>query len=161
MNRKNLAENDLETGSSSNLPSSSTSSSTLLTAAKSRPLPTVTLLILVWYSSAVVSITTSKTILNAAPLPFFLCLIQVQMMQYNRVSKSLTTNWLLFQFVGAFFLSKQVAIGLNVYNSVETPLRSIVMAIGVTYSLGFVLTNMAFSKVHFKKNFVSQPKRAI
>lgn len=85
----------------------------------------VLFLVFVWYLTAVFSVTTSKTILNHKPYPHVLCLCQ---------------------FMVAYYVSTTLANYHTTFKSVSEASMLLVISIGVTYSLGFILTNMAFSK---------------
>jgi hypothetical protein len=81
-----------------------------------------------WYSAAVITITTSKLILNIQKLPFLLCTIQF-----------------LFASVGSF-LYLYVTGSFKKFQSVM--LYSIIQ-ISMSYTFGFVLTNWSFSIGNF------------
>jgi solute carrier family 35, member E1 len=80
-------------------------------------------IVLGWYTTAIVAITTSKQILNAIPLPFSLCFSQF-------LCASIITRILL-----QFYPSRPIA----------RKNRSLVIQIAVSYTLGFIFTNVAFS----------------
>ena len=81
-------------------------------------------MIVVWYVSAVVTITSTKELMNRMQLPFLLCLSQFAFAS-------------ILSFVYLHFSSS--------LKPVPTPARSIVLQIAISYTLGFVLTNIAFS----------------
>ena len=83
-------------------------------------------MVFVWYLSAIFSITTSKTILMNMPYPYILCLCQCCV---------------------AYTISMYISTSMKTYRSLSGPSVILVVSIGVTYTLGFILTNMAFSKV--------------
>jgi solute carrier family 35, member E1 len=89
-----------------------------------------------WYTTAIVSITTSKQILNEISLPFSLCFSQF-------LCASIITRIPLL-----FFQSKPI----------ERKYRFLVFQIAVSYSLGFIFTNVAFSFTN--ANFVETIKSA-
>ena len=91
-----------------------------------RSLSVVGGLVFVWYFFAVVSITTSKQILNVAPYPYTLCTMQ---------------------FTLAFIISRSVAVSMKMLRPLEKAATPLLVAIAVTYSLGFIFTNLAFSIV--------------
>lgn len=95
------------------------------------------LLVFTWYFAATLSIITSKTILIAFPFPFTLCTCQFIM---GAIISSIV-SW--FSKKQAHDLHKK-----SIFSSTETtPLRWII-AISVSYTLGFIFTNIAFSLVH-------------
>ena len=81
-------------------------------------------LVLTWYLCAVITITTSKEIMNNIQFPFLLCSVQ-------------------FVFAAVLSFAYLTATGtlVSIYGSV----RSIVTQISVSYTFGFILTNSAFS----------------
>lgn len=91
-----------------------------------RSLSVVSGLVFVWYFFAVVSITTSKQILNVAPYPYTLCTMQ---------------------FTLAFIISRSVAVSMKMLRPLDKAATPLLVAIAVTYSLGFIFTNLAFSIV--------------
>jgi len=82
------------------------------------------LMVVVWYVSAVVTITSTKEVMNRMQLPFLLCLSQFAFAS-------------ILSFVYLHFTSS--------LKSVPSSARSIVLQIAISYTLGFVLTNIAFS----------------
>ena len=86
---------------------------------------TVPLLVFCWYTAAVVSITTSKKVMNIVPLPFLLCTSQ---------------------FLSAWILTRVVGNMMSVYKPLQPSCRPLVYKIAVAFSLGFILTNCAFSR---------------
>lgn len=81
-------------------------------------------LVAIWYSTAVVAITTSKEIMNRARFPFLLCTIQF------------------------FFATAITYIYLYLTKSIKTispAINNILYQISFSYTLGFVFTNTAFS----------------
>lgn len=87
-------------------------------------MPQLAFLALVWYSCAVVAITTSKEIMIRAQLPYLLCF---------------------FQFLFASMLSYAYLYATKSVKTVPVEARSRVLQISATYTAGFVLTNIAFS----------------
>lgn len=83
-------------------------------------------LVLVWYCGAVITITTTKVIMNATKLPFLLCTVQF-------VFASVLANLYIR-------LTKP-----GVANPLPSGISSIVFQISVSYTFGFILTNIAFS----------------
>ncbi len=81
-------------------------------------------LVIVWYLSAVVTITTSKEVMNSIKFPFFLC----------------TT-----QFVFASIISTTYLKISGSYIPLHPSISSLVLQISVGYTFGFILTNSAFS----------------
>lgn len=77
-----------------------------------------------WYLSALVTITTSKEIMNRLPCPFFLCTIQ---------------------FAFASIISYSYLTITNNMKSRAAELWSTNFIIAVAYTFGFILTNSAFS----------------
>ncbi len=101
-------------------------SRTLNDISKFSPLNSVPALVFVWYFTAIFSITTSKAILMNSPHPYILCLCQCLV---------------------ACTISMYISKSTNVYKELSGPSISLVVSIGFTYTLGFILTNMAFNKV--------------
>jgi hypothetical protein len=82
------------------------------------------LLVLIWYGSASVAITSSKRTMMMLPMPFLLCCSQfavasVMVGLYARYTRSL--------------------------KRLHSSIRSTVVQISVSYTLGFIFTNVAFS----------------
>lgn len=90
------------------------------------PLNSVPVLVFVWYFTAIFSITTSKAILMNYPYPYSLCLCQC--------------------FV-AYTISMYISTSTKTYKALNGPSTFLVVSVGFTYTLGFILTNMAFRKV--------------
>ena len=84
----------------------------------------VTGLVVVWYLSAVVTITTSKEIMNSIKFPFFLC----------------TTQFIFASIISSAYLKISGA-----YIPMHANINSLVFQISVGYTFGFILTNSAFS----------------
>mmetsp|Transcript_31676 Transcript_31676/g.69786 ORF Transcript_31676/g.69786 Transcript_31676/m.69786 type:complete len:342 (-) Transcript_31676:60-1085(-) len=84
------------------------------------------LLVFTWYSSAIVSITTTKELMNRVPLPFLLCTTQFL------IASASSLVYLLF--------TRQ-------YKAVPPEVQAVVMQIATSYTFGFVSTNIAFSIV--------------
>lgn len=82
------------------------------------------LMVIVWYLSAVITITSTKEVMNRVQLPFLLCFSQ---------------------FAFATVLSFVYLHLSGTLKHVPIPARSIVLQIAISYTLGFVLTNIAFS----------------
>jgi hypothetical protein len=82
------------------------------------------LLIFTWYSSAIVSITTTKELMNRVPFPFLLC----------------TSQFLIATASSLVYLlcSRQ-------YKAVPAEVSGTVLQIATSYTFGFVTTNIAFS----------------
>eukprot|EP01031_Cornospumella_fuschlensis_P036869 gene36869-44730_t len=89
-----------------------------------RNVAVVGLLVCLWYSTAVVTITTTKVIMNRIKFPFLLSTVQFIF------AGSLSGSYL--------YLSKS-------YTPVPSNLTSIVFQISASYTFGFILTNSAFS----------------
>jgi drug/metabolite transporter (DMT)-like permease len=97
------------------------------------------LLLAVWYIGAVVTITTSKELMNHLHMPFFLCSVQF-------LSASV--------FSALYMQFGETLVGFSSSNrsrknafSVPTALRWTVFAISTSYTFGFILTNSAFALV--------------
>lgn len=86
----------------------------------------VSILVFVWYSAALFSVTSSKQIMNRCKMPFLLCAIQF-------FCAALITKIYLY-------ISKS-----NNAKSVSDSLQSLLFQISASYTFGFVLTNCAFS----------------
>ncbi len=84
----------------------------------------VTVLVAIWYVSAVITITTSKEIMNSIKFPFFLC----------------TTQFLFASILSTAYLKISGA-----YIPMQSSISTLVIQISVGYTFGFVLTNIAFS----------------
>jgi small-conductance mechanosensitive channel len=82
------------------------------------------LMIISWYACAVVTITSTKELMIRVPLPFLLCLSQ---------------------FAFATVLSFAYLKYTDKLKFVPSTARSVIMQIALSYTLGFVLTNIAFS----------------
>jgi solute carrier family 35, member E1 len=100
--------------------------SVLISQALSATFSPFGLIVLGWYLSAIVAVLSSKLIMLQFPFPFFLCLTQ--------------------------FLSASIATAaLNSWNR-SPPLlphfRSHLLHIGVSYTFGFIFTNISFSLVN-------------
>ena len=92
---------------------------------------TVTIvLVIIWYSSALISVTSSKQIMNRCRLPFLLCTIQF-------ICAACFTKLYLY-----LSKSNQTAI---VCKPMSQQVQSILLQISASYTFGFVLTNCAFS----------------
>ena len=83
-------------------------------------------LVFIWYFTSIFSITTSKAILLNRPYPYVLCLCQC---------------------VVAYGISFCISTSTKSYKALNGSSMFLVISVGVTYTLGFILTNMAFSKV--------------
>lgn len=81
-------------------------------------------LVVVWYLCAVVTITTTKEVMNRVRLPFLLCLSQ---------------------FVFASLLSYAYLRWTKKLRAVPANAKSVVLQISLSYTLGFIFTNIAFS----------------
>ena len=102
------------------------SSRVLKNVTKFSSLNSIPFLVFIWYFTAIFSITTSKAILMSCPYPYILCLCQC--------------------FV-AYIVSMYISTTTKSYKALSGPSAFLVVSVGLTYTLGFVLTNMAFSKV--------------
>ncbi len=99
----------------------------------------VSLLVFIWYFTAVITITSSKEIMNRLSLPFILCTIQFIFasslsyiyLQYSQQLKS-----------QSYLINQSYNSGSN--NSFGS-LVSLLYQISFSYTLGFILTNWAFS----------------
>jgi hypothetical protein len=98
-------------------------SATSATSSQTCPMQLV-ILALVWYSCAVVTITTSKELMIRAQLPYMLCFCQ---------------------FFFASVLSYAYLYTTKQLKGVPSEAQSRVLQISGTYTAGFVLTNIAFS----------------
>ena len=81
-------------------------------------------LVLVWYGAAVITITSSKEIMNRIRFPYFLCTIQF-------LFAAILTN-LYMRYTGQDRI-------------VPSHITSMIYRISASYTLGFILTNWAFS----------------
>lgn len=81
-------------------------------------------LVAAWYLCAVVTITSTKELMNRVRLPFLLCLSQ---------------------FLFASLLSYAYLRWSKTLRVVPTTAKSVVIQIALSYTLGFILTNIAFS----------------
>jgi hypothetical protein len=81
-------------------------------------------LVVVWYGCSVVTITTSKELMLISQLPYLLCFCQ---------------------FLFASALSYVYLAWSKRLKAIQAETRSAVIKICVSYTLGFVLTNIAFS----------------
>ena len=95
-----------------------------ITKKKTQSMLTLITLVLVWYSGAVVTITTSKQIMNNVKLPFLLCLVQFMF--------ATMLTYVYLQVTGT-----KTAVPANLYATV--------FQIATSYTFGFILTNTAFS----------------
>ena len=98
---------------------------------KQSPLPTaglvsLPLLVIIWYSTASVAITSSKRIMMLMPLPFLLC----------------TTQFVIASIVIGFYSRWS-----KTYRSIPPTSMSLVYQIAGSYTFGFIFTNIAFSLV--------------
>lgn len=85
-------------------------------------------LVIIWYSSALISVTSSKQIMNRCRLPFLLCSVQF-------ICAACFTKLYLY-------ISKSNSI---VSKPMSQQVQSILLQISASYTFGFVLTNCAFS----------------
>jgi hypothetical protein len=109
------------------------------------------LLVCFWYVAAIVSITTSKKIMLQTPLPFSLCTIQffiativttlIKKIKSN-LSISLSNEQQSSQQL-PFTLSISPAISKENY-SISSYSQRLVYLISITYTCGFIFTNIAF-----------------
>lgn len=96
---------------------------------RSRSLAIIVGLVVMWYCGAVVTITTTKMIMNSTKLPFLLCTVQfifayLLSQLYNR------------SFPGGVIGGQQ---------AISSPVGFLILQISISYTFGFVLTNSAFS----------------
>ena len=82
------------------------------------------LLVCLWYSTAVITITTSKEVMNRVQFPFLLC--SVQFIFAGGLS------WLYLNYSGTL-------------KSASSQIVNYIYQISLSYTLGFILTNWAFS----------------
>ena len=84
----------------------------------------VVLLVVVWYFCAVVTITTTKEVMNRVRLPYLLCLSQ-------------------------FAFASVLSFGFLQYTeklkAIPPAVQGVIVQIAASYTLGFILTNIAFS----------------
>lgn len=93
----------------------------------------VGILVLLWYSFAIVAITSSKKIMIHTPLPFLLCCSQFA------IAAVLTRLYLHFN---------------QSLKTIQASFNSLVRQISVSYTFGFIFTNIAFSMgKHFYKPY--------
>ena len=87
-NKKSDSSDLLESveNGTSNHTKDSKESKSLLSKKKNWPSPTIALLVCIWYFSAVISITTSKKVLNIVKVPYILCAVQVSPLSYLKIS---------------------------------------------------------------------------
>lgn len=84
-------------------------------------------LVLLWYMSAVMTVTTSKKIMNLVGLPYLLC----------------TTQFL----VASFLTFLYTACWSKNLKPLQSTISTLVYQVSTSYTLGFVFTNVAFSIV--------------
>ncbi len=87
----------------------------------------ILVLVLIWYSAAVVTITSTKVLMNAFQLPFLLCTVQF-------IFASILTS-IYIRYTHPSSLGASHPPGVNM----------LVFQIAISYTLGFILTNSAFS----------------
>ena len=121
----------------------------------------VPIMIVVWYSTAIVSITSSKKIMNIIKLPFMLCTSQFLLAYLitslitsssssttATASTSTTTSSSLLLSLSSY-ISKYT--NHNITSSSSKPLSknayNIIYRIAILYTLGFIFTNISFSIV--------------
>lgn len=118
-------------------------------------------LVLTWYCGAVVTITTSKEIMNHIKLPFFLCCVQftsaacctwIYLTYGNRIISYMVTGKFATSSSSSDLMgSSNSNSGLNSISSstfqLPPSLSLTVFAIATSYTFGFILTNTAFSMV--------------
>ncbi len=110
-------------------------------------------LVLIWYCGAVVTITTSKEIMNHIKLPFFLCCVQFSSAAFfTWLYLTYGSNLLAYIVTGK--TSKLLENSNTSATSLNMPLIQLppslsltVFSIATSYTFGFILTNTAFSIV--------------
>jgi hypothetical protein len=90
-------------------------------------------LVFFWYFTAVITITTSKEIMNRVRLPFLLCSVQ---------------------FLFAAGLSGLYLRYTGQHRSVPAHISTFLYQISFSYTIGFILTNWAFSIGKFDRYFI-------
>lgn len=96
----------------------------------------VPLLVLLWYSTAVAAITTSKLIMNHAPLPYLLCTTQFFCaLVATRLLHSLTSD------------DPSSSHKPHVAPHLLPKFDALLTQVALSYTFGFIFTNMAFSVV--------------
>ena len=156
--RKAAPANDLdilENGSSSALsPTSNNSDDPNIKYKKNNKLYVVPILVFIWYSVAIFSITTSKLVMNIEKLPFLLCTGQFTL------ATIITYIWLylrkpthshipsyphnIFQMYTTTN-SNSSTMNNNKYLSFQPSMVGLIYPIAISYTLGFIFTNIAFS----------------
>jgi hypothetical protein len=84
----------------------------------------IPLLVLIWYLSAIVAITTSKKVMILHPYPFMLC----------------TSQFLVATLATYLIIRTPSSI-----TSMQSGARNVVIQIATSYTFGFIFTNVAFS----------------
>lgn len=90
---------------------------------------TICLLVCLWYATAVAAITSTKMIMNILPFPFLLC----------------TFQFVIASIITAIYRKSCVENGVN---KVDFSADKVVEQIAMSYTLGFVFTNISFSIVN-------------
>ena len=85
---------------------------------------TIILLVSLWYSAAILSITTSKCVLNVVQFPFLLCTFQFSM------AAIITRSYLSFH---------------SKFKSIQESFSTLIYEISLSYTFGFIFTNISFS----------------
>jgi len=97
----------------------------------------VVLLVAAWYFCAVVTITTTKEVMNRVRLPYLLCLSQ-------------------------FAFASVLSFGFLQYTeklkAIPTAVQGVIVQIAASYTLGFILTNIAFSLGTSRTHIITQAK---
>ena len=93
----------------------------------------VPIMVLVWYITAIGSITTSKKVMNLVPFPFMLCTAQFGI-------ASVITSFISKYTMSRKFMEKGLTL-------LQPQAQQIVYRIAISYTFGFIFTNIAFSIV--------------
>lgn len=80
--------------------------------------------VILWYSIAIVAITTSKLTMNTIPFPFLLCCSQ---------------------FLFATILTRQYVNRIGKYKPIQLSFRWLIVQIAISYTFGFIFTNLSFN----------------
>ena len=122
-NRRNLSFNedvDIESGSLQNL-----LHKPVRTEVKGMTqLAFVFILVVLWYSAAIIAITSSKILLTKLSFPYFLCCTQF-------MTASISTH---------IYLSYNAK-----FKTLPVSYHTYIRLVGISYTLGFIFTNLSFS----------------
>lgn len=144
----------LENGSSSALsPTSNNLDDPNIKYKKNNKLYIVPILVFIWYSVAIFSITTSKMVMNIQKLPFLLCTGQFTLatiityiwLYLRKPTHSNIPSYphIIFQIYST--VSNSSTVNNNKYLSFQPAMVGMIYPIAISYTLGFIFTNIAFS----------------